>query len=380
MKFNIFGFFEKHYKSITAIITIGVTIGCFAYYYNLEDKSDTFIIATAYAAFLFIAGLYLSYMSNSISGKLYQRRNEYIMLTRLDEIFSTSCMTSLDSYRDVLFAIISFQAFSGRNKEQYTKDEKKKAITNTIPADFLLKEQPQLDNIELSYRGYSIREIGFKFEPELQKVEDAFTHKYSEIKETIQNTVNDYISENEIKLNISGEFFELDLLSTNYEDWCNEHVSEESIDKKEDLIKYIFMAIASKESEFNKLDERKKKLVKYYTKCNMKIQSNLKRMNDTYGYRMEYIVKTKDDIIDKMDIILERIDEVEKIIEYYASDTMDATKECNRNVSGLYSELQDMQENLITEIQVDVEMLEEDLGMEIDAKEKFKEMIKIGRK
>ncbi len=71
------------------------------------------------------------------------------MLTRLDEIFSTSSMTSLDSYKDVLFAIISFQAFSGRNKEQYTKEEKKKAIINTIPADFLLQEQPKLDNIEL---------------------------------------------------------------------------------------------------------------------------------------------------------------------------------------------------------------------------------------
>ncbi len=69
MKFKIFGFVEKSYKIITAFIIMAVSIGCFAYYYNLEDKSDTFIIATVYAAFLFIAGLYLSYMSNSISGK-----------------------------------------------------------------------------------------------------------------------------------------------------------------------------------------------------------------------------------------------------------------------------------------------------------------------
>lgn len=376
MKFKIFGFVEKSYKVITAFIIMAVSIGCFVYYYNLEDKSDTFIIATVYAAFLFIAGLYLSYMSNSISGKLYQRRNEYIMLKRLDEIFGASCMTSLDSYKDVLFAIISFQVFSGRNKERYTREEKKKAIINTIPACFLLKEQHKLDNIELSYRGYSIREIGFVFEPKLQKIEEEFTRKYSEIKRTIQDTVNDYILENEIKLNISGGFFELDLLSTNYEDWCNEHISGESIDKKENLINYIFMVIASNESEFNKLDEKKMKLVRYYTKCNKKLQKNLNRMNNTYGHLMEYIVKTKEDIIDKMDIVLERIDEVENIIKNNASDTVDATNEFNRNVSGLYSELQDMQENLITEIQVDVEMLEEDLGMEINAKEKFKEMMK----
>lgn len=82
MKFRIFSLSEKLYKTVTSIITIGVTIGCFLYYNKLDDKSDTFVIATVYAAFLFIVGLYLSYMSNNISNKLIERKNEYIMLRR----------------------------------------------------------------------------------------------------------------------------------------------------------------------------------------------------------------------------------------------------------------------------------------------------------
>ncbi|WP_302416850.1 hypothetical protein [Blautia marasmi] len=60
MKFKIFSVFEKWYKIYIAIITVGVTAGCFAYYNRLNDKGDTFIMATAYAAFLFVVGLYLS--------------------------------------------------------------------------------------------------------------------------------------------------------------------------------------------------------------------------------------------------------------------------------------------------------------------------------
>ena len=126
MKFTIFGFSEKYYKIITAFITIGVTIGCFIYYFGLQDKGDTFIIATVYAAFLFVVGLYLSYMSNSIITKMYQRRNEYIMLTRLDDIFSKACLKSLDSYSDIEKAIISFKFFQGEIEKKILRKIRRK--------------------------------------------------------------------------------------------------------------------------------------------------------------------------------------------------------------------------------------------------------------
>lgn len=376
MKFKIFSLSEKWYRIVTAIITIGVTIGCFLYYNKLDDKSDTFVIATVYAAFLFIVGLYLSYMSNYISNKLYERKNEYIMLRRLNEVFSTSCMATLNSYKDICLAVISFQLFSGRTKEHVSRNEKKIAITHTVPLDFMIKPQAQIDNNDSTKEKHYINEIGFKFEPKLQKVEDSYNQEYSKLKVSIQEKINAYITENGIKLNIDGGFFELDLLDTNYEDWCSEYVSAESLGKKEALIQYIYKIINGKQADFNNLEYKKKQLVKYYEKCNKRIQSNLKKMDNTYGNRLEFITKTKEDILVELESLSERLERIENIIGSKVSDTIDAINECNINICEIHSELRELQESIVNELQVNIEMLEEDLGLELDSKEKFKKLIK----
>lgn len=376
MKFKIFSLSEKLYGIVTSIITIGVTIGCFLYYNKLDDKGDTFVIATVYAAFLFIVGLYLSYMSNNISNKLYERKNDYIMLRRLNEIFSTSCMASLNSYKDICLAVISFQVFSGRTKEHVSRNEKKKAIAHTVPLDFMMEPQAQIDNNDSIKEKHYIKEIGFKFEPKLQKVEDSYNWEYSKLKASIQDKINAYITENEIELIIHGGFFELDLLDTDYEEWCNEYVSEESSEKKEALILYIYKIFNGKQADFSNLEDKKKQLVKYYEKCNKSIQSNLKRMNDTYGNRLEFIINTKEDILAELESLSDRLERIESIIESKVSDTIVATNECDNNISGIYSELRELQENIVNEIQVNIEMLEEDLRIEFDSKEKFKELMR----
>lgn len=376
MKFNIFRFSERCYKVVTAIITIGVTVGCFVYYYQLEDKGNTFVVATVYAAFLFIVGLYLSYMSNSISNKLYERKNEYIMLKRLNEIFSLSCMASLDSYKDILLSIISFQVFSGRTKKHMSTDTKKKAIISTVPLNFMIEPNAQIDDNELSKERHYIEEIGFKFEPKLQKVEDLYSSEYSKLKSSIQERINTYITENEIELNIHGGFFELDLLSDNYEDWSNNHVSEKSADKKETLIQHIYKTIEDKQTEFNNLEKKKTHLIRYYKKCNKRIQKNLKLMNSTYGNRMEFIINTKEDILVQLELLSNRIEKIERNIDSKVSDAIDVTNECRNDISNMQSNLQVLQENIVDELQINFVMLEEDLGIEFDTKEKFKELLK----
>lgn len=315
-------------------------------------------------------------MSNSISNKLYVRKNEYIMLRRLNEIFSTSCMTSLNSYKDICLAVISFQVFTGRTKEDVSRNEKKKAIAHTVPLNFMMEPQAQKDYNDSTKEKHYIKEIGFKFEPKLQKIEDSYKREYSKLKASIQEKINAYITENEIELNIHGGFFELDLLDINYEDWCNEYVSEESSEKKEALIKYIYKIINDKQADFSNLEDKKKQLVKYYEKCNKRIQSNLKRMNDTYGNRLEFIIKTKEDILAELETLSDRLERIESIIESKVSDTINASNECNNNISEIYSELRELQDNIVNEIQVYIEMLEEDLGIEFNSKEKFKELMK----
>ena len=375
MKFKIFGLSEKYYKIVTAIVTIVVTLGCFVYYDGLDDKGNTFVVATLYAAFLFIVGLYLSYMSNCISNKLYERKNEYIMLRRLNDIFSTSCMTSLDSYSDISLAVISFQTFSGRTKGYISGDEKKKAISHVVPIEVMIESHPQLNHRNLEQEKRYIREVGFTFEPKLQKVEDSYKGEYYRLKNSIQDKINEYIAENKIELNTKGGFFEIDLLDTNYEDWCNEYVSEKSSETKENLIEYIYGVINDKQKDFDNLERKKKQLVKYYQKCNKRIQSNLKRMNRTYGNRLDFVINAKEDILEELTILFDRIERMERSIESMTSDSMDKISECNENICGLYSALSELYDNIVSEIQVDIEMLEEDLGIEFDVKEKFKELL-----
>lgn len=380
MKFKIFGLSEKYYKIVTAIVTIVVTMGCFVYYAGLDDKGSTFVVATLYAAFLFIVGLYLSYMSNCISNKLYERKNEYIMLRRLNDIFSTSCMTSLDSYSDISLAVISFQTFSGRTKGYISGDEKKKAISHVVPIEVMMESHPQLNHRNLEQEKHYIREVGFTFEPKLQKVEDSYKGEYYRLKNSIQDKINEYIAENKIELNTRGGFFEINLLDTNYEDWCDEYICEKSSEKKEALIEYIYGLINDKQNDLENLERKKKQLVKYYQKCNKRIQSNLKRMNRTYGNRLDFVINTKEDILEELALLFDRIERIERNIESMTSDSMDRISECNENVCGLYSELSELYENIVSEIQIDIEMLEEDLGIEFDVKGKFKELMERHKK
>ena len=380
MKFKIFGLSEKYYKIVTAIVTIVVTMGCFVYYAGLDDKGNTFVVATLYAAFLFIVGLYLSYMSNCISNKLYERKNEYIMLRRLNDIFSTSCMTSLDSYSDISFAVISFQTFSGRTKGYISSDEKKKAVSHVVPIEVMMESNPQLNHSDLEQEKHYIREVGFTFEPKLQKVEDSYKGEYYRLKNSIQDKINEYIAENKIELNTRGGFFEINLLDTNYEDWCDEYICEKSSEKKEALIEYIYGLINDKQNDLENLERKKKQLVKYYQKCNKRIQSNLKRMNRTYGNRLDFVINTKEDILEELALLFDRIERIERNIESMTSDSMDRISECNENVCGLYSELSELYENIVSEIQIDIEMLEEDLGIEFDVKGKFKELMERHKK
>lgn len=380
MKFKIFGLSEKYYKIVTAIVTTVVTMGCFVYYDGLDDKGNTFVVATLYAAFLFIVGLYLSYMTNCISNKLYERKNEYIMLRRLNDIFSTSCMTSLDSYSDISLAVISFQTFSGRTKGYISGDEKKKAISHVVPIEVMMESHPQLNHRNLEQEKRYIREVGFTFEPKLQKVEDSYKGEYYRLKNSIQDKINEYIAENKIELNTRGGFFEIDLLDTNYEDWCNEYVSEKSSETKENLIEYIYGVINDKQKDFDNLERKKKQLVKYYQKCNKRIQSNLKRMNRTYGNRLDFVINAKEDILEELTLLFDRIERIERSIESMTSDSMDKISECNENICALYSALSELYDNIVSEIQVDIEMLEEDLGIEFDVKEKFKELLERHKK
>ena len=103
-------------------------------------------------------------------------------------------------------------------------------------------------------------------------------------------------------------------------------------------------------------------------------------MNRTYGNRLDFVINTKEDILEELALLFDRIERIERNIESMTSDSMDRISECNENVCGLYSELSELYENIVSEIQIDIEMLEEDFGIEFDVKGKFKELMERHKK
>lgn len=170
-----------------------------------------------------------------------------------------------------------FSNFFWKNKRICQWRWKKKAIAHVVPLEYTKGSQLQIDDQDLNQKNHYIKDIGFKYEPKLEKIEDSYTKAYYNLKKEIQDNINTYIVPNNIELNIKGGFFELDLLETNYEDWCKESVSDNSSEKQEDLIEYIYNIINQKQEDFSNLEEKKKDLVKYYKKCHNRIQRNLKK-------------------------------------------------------------------------------------------------------
>lgn len=114
IKFDIIKIWERVYKKIVILLVVGITIWSVNWYLNLNDKSDTFIVSTLYALFLFGMGIYLNYMENKIDEKFYERKDYYLVLLRLKAMFNTM---NLENYsdEDVFSAIISFKTFTGRS-------------------------------------------------------------------------------------------------------------------------------------------------------------------------------------------------------------------------------------------------------------------------
>ena len=74
--------------------------------------------------------------------------------------------------------------------------------------------------------------------------------------------------------------------------------------------------------------------------------------------------------------MLDRVEKIGSDIESKVSESIDLVDKCDEKICGMYSKLQDLYEGIVSEIQIDIEMLEEDLGIEFDTKEKFKEFIR----
>lgn len=247
-----------------------------------------------------------------------------------------------------------------------------------MPLDILVEHKPMIEYCQKEEHVHYINAIGFKFTTKLQKLEEGYREYHLKVSSAFENAINCYIKKNNIYLTVS-KFQELDLLDINYENWCDTNLKEESKGKKEELVEVIYKTLDSMQTEFNILDNKKRKLISYYKNCNDQIQKNLKRMRSTYGNRLEFLIDTRDDIIIGIDAVSHRLDEIQQSINYnnIAEEIKDSLNECNNNINVLYERLVKTEENLIEQMDMSIIHLEEAIGIKTDVKDEFKKLIKL---
>lgn len=355
MKFKIFSIYEITYKAFVYFVVAGITILSIYYYFSLEDKSDTFIAATLYAMFLFVVGLYLSYMDKKIGDKIYERKTIYMNLWRVEDLLSGENL-DFSTSQNTKIAIIAFRVLSGRS-EEISNEEKKKAVFQTVSFNNLIEP-------DIQYRGWQnvkhhyIDENGFVFTPEIDKVEKEYLDLESELQNEITNSINEYIKINQIKLKICS-FNELDLLGTNYEEWCDKYIDED-LERKEVVKRFIYGKIESLRVRLDILDIKRIEVEKYYKKCSKKTIWNIKKLEAVYGNKLQNIINSDNNIMQALNEIKSYLDEIQKEQANYnqIEDVGESVEECRAVANDIYLKLLDAEETIMAAIDV----VQDDIG------------------
>lgn len=298
MDFNATEWFERNYKWISAVIVIAVSIGAVFYYFSLQDKSDTFIAASVYALFLFVAGIYMNYMSNRIADKLQDRIEIYLNLQRVHGFFQSILEEKVLDYDATKSAIISFRVFTSR-----TEGMQKEEITPYI------------------------KQLGIKFDAKELEIENIFLEQYSNLSKLITDIVESYIRDNDIT--ITCRYVNIhDIFNFNPDLWCKEYLSNYETDVKK-MVNYIYDEINDLSCDYSNLERLSTKIHKLYFGYFNKAKQNIKHIEKMYGRKFQHIISQQREIqsnFDYMFQLLKKMEEHDSKIENYV-DCLEKTSE-----------------------------------------------------
>lgn len=284
MDFKATGWFERNYKRILAVVVISVSIGAVFYYFSLQDKSDTFIAASVYALFLFVAGIYMNYMSNKIEDKLQDRIEIYLNLQRVDGFFKATLKEKTLDYDATERAIISFQVFTSRT-----------------------------ENMEKEEIAPYIKQRGIKFDAKELEIENIFLELYSKLLKSITEIIESYIRDNSIPINCRYVNVH-DIFNFNPDLWCKEYLSNYETDGK-NMVNFIYNKINGLNDEYSKLEMLSIKVSKLYLGYFHRAKQNIKQIEKMYGRKLQYIISQQREIQGNFDYLYQLLKEMENRIE-----------------------------------------------------------------
>jgi hypothetical protein len=284
MDFKVTGWIERNYKWLVGIIVIFITTYGLYYYFSIEDKSDTFIVSSFYALVLFVAGIYINYMSSKITDRLEERIEIYLNLKRVQSLFKTLKKEEIEDYEAIKSNIIWFKGFTGRTE----KDEG----YGTTPY---------------------IKEHGIKFNSNELEIEDRYLELYSALEKSIVTIVENYIRNNNINISCRNVVIN-GIYSFNPESWCKEHLSNFSTDGKK-MVNYVYDKLNNLRNEYLKLELLGTKISKLYFKYLIRAKNNINQIEKMYGRRLQYIISQKSEIQNNFDYLFKSLNEMKDSIE-----------------------------------------------------------------
>ncbi len=268
MEFNIINTWELIYKRIIFIFILLISILSICWYFKSVDtqKSDTaYIVSILYALFLFLIGIYDSYMKNKIDEKFYERRNYYLNLLKIKDLFNT---INFENYSDeeVFEAIIWFKGFTSR-------------------ADGMQNVQPY------------ILQQGFKFDDEELTIEDEFIVSRQKLIEKLNNGIMQYIDKNSISKKCP--YPKLDKVYFSVEEWCIKYtnLNGRGLKNMEDHIYRLFLESQKELDEFEIIMQKVLETYKSYKK---KVEWNTKTIENTYGPKLKYEFLQEDRLVNEI--------------------------------------------------------------------------------
>lgn len=313
MEFNIIRTWELLYKKIIFILIILISILSMCWYFTSADtqKSDTaYIVSILYALFLFIIGIYDNYMKNKIDEKFYERKAYYLNLLKLKKLFNTMNFEGC-SDEDIFNSIIWFKGFTSR-------------------PDDMKNIQPY------------ISQQGFKFNDKELTIEDEFIENRQKLIEKLNKEIMKYIKKNSISKKCP--YPKVDKVYFSVEEWCVKYtnLTDKDLESMED---YIYKLFSKLQKELDEFEIIMQKVLKQYKSYKIKVEWNIKTIEDIYGPKLKYEFLQEDRFINEIRPIKQLIEDIQRKM-CSNDDLLDSISEVKDDILSVHEQIKLLENNL----------------------------------
>ena len=320
MRFNVFSVWDIIGKKLIWAIIITVSFGAVGFFFITDNKEVTYIAATIYAMFLFCAGIYLAYIDKKTDSLIYKRKEYYLTLKKLGDVFETR--GQLESDDEMYEFIISMWGFTGRGIDNNDKHP-------------------------------LIRENGFRFKEKLYEMECNYYKKRNDFHKSFLCDVNTYLKKNKI---ISKESFfsELSLLDTNYDEWGVQNIEDEH--EREEVIAYIYSLIERQQGILDEIEIDRKRLKKSYDRCNKKLIWNIRRIENVYGDALQNLIFGDEQVFLVLEELKNQLEEVEgKVCDIQNDINEEFNESLNRHTQWVMEKIDEVCYDIIDEMRGNID-------------------------